>query len=50
MQELLVPQRVIPHLMEKGRLMIRLIEELMGIIVGMADANEGGLTLIALAL
>ena len=41
MQELSVPQRAIPYLVGKGGSMVRLIEELTGIIVGVADTEDG---------
>ena len=41
MQELSVPRRAIPHLEGKGGSTIRQIEELTGIIVGVADTAEG---------
>ena len=51
-QELLVPRRAIPHLVGKGGSTIRQIEELTGIIVGVADTAEGEamVTLFGLAL
>ena len=39
MEELLVPRRAIPHLVGKGGSTIRQIEELTGIIVGVAEGE-----------